>query len=73
MAISEVDVPESVRKHIPYYRLVSATLIGCLAVAKERQGQRLGAVLLADALRRGFYSAVPVGCPTRVGCCCRCA
>jgi hypothetical protein len=52
MVISRGDVPEAARKHVPRYPLVSATLIGRLAVAKERQGQRLGAVLLADAPAR---------------------
>ncbi len=61
MAISQGDVPEAARKHVPRYPLVSATLIGRLAVAKERQGQRLGAVLLADALQRAFDSAGTVG------------
>jgi predicted GNAT family N-acyltransferase len=61
MAISRGDVPEVARKHVPRYPLVSATLIGRLAVAKERQGQRLGAVLLADALGRAFDSAGTVG------------
>src|SRR5271154_6903840 len=54
MAISQGDVPEAARKHIPRYPLVSATLIGRLAVAKDRQGQGLGAVLLGDALQRAF-------------------
>jgi len=61
MAISQGEVPEAARKYIPRYPLVSATLIGRLAVAKERQGQRLGAVLLADALQRAFDSASTVG------------
>ena len=61
MAISQGDVPEAARKHIPRYPLVSATLIGRLAVATEHQGQRLGAVLLADALQRAFESAGTVG------------
>ena len=61
MAVSQGDVPEAARKHVPRYPLVSATLIGRLAVAKERQGQRLGAVLLADALGRAFYSAGTIG------------
>ena len=61
MAVSQGDVPEAARKYVPRYPLVSATLIGRLAVAKERQGQRLGAVLLADALRRAFDSAGTVG------------
>ena len=61
MAISPGDVPEAALRHIPRYPLVSATLIGRLATAKELQGQRLGGVLLADALRRAFDSASTVG------------
>jgi predicted GNAT family N-acyltransferase len=61
MALSQGDVPEAARKHIPRYPQVSATLIGRLAVATARQGQRLGAVLLADALQRAFESAATVG------------
>jgi GNAT superfamily N-acetyltransferase len=60
-ALPPGDVPEAARKHIPRYPLVSATLIGRLAVTKDRQGQRLGAVLLADALRRALASAETVG------------
>jgi predicted GNAT family N-acyltransferase len=61
MAISQGDVPEAARKHVPRYPMVSATLIGRLAVAKDRQGQRLGAILSADALQRAFESASTVG------------
>jgi predicted GNAT family N-acyltransferase len=61
MAISQGDVPDTARKHVPRYPLVSATLIGRLAVAADRQGQHLGAVLLADALQRAFESASTVG------------
>jgi predicted GNAT family N-acyltransferase len=61
MAVSQGDVPEAARKHIPRYPLVSATLIGRLAVSRDRQGQRLGAVLLADALQRAFENAGTVG------------
>src|SRR5579883_541026 len=61
MAISQGDVPEVARKHVPRYPLVSSTLIGRLAIAKEAQGQRLGSVLLADALQRAFESADTVG------------
>src|SRR5271166_5766147 len=49
MAISQGDVPEAARKHVPRYPLVSSTMIGRLAVATDRQGQRLGSILLADA------------------------
>lgn len=61
MAISQGDVPEAARKHVPRYPLVSCTLIGRLAVAKDQQGQRLGSILLADALLRAFESASTVG------------
>ena len=61
MAISQGEVPEAARKHVPRYPLVSCTLIGRLAVAKDQQGQRLGSILLADALLRAFQSANTVG------------
>ncbi len=61
MAISQGEVPEAARKHVPRYPLVSATLIGRLAVAKDRQGEHLGSILLADALQRAFESADTVG------------
>ena len=61
MAISQGEVPEAARKHVPRYPLVSCTLIGRLAVAKDQQGQRLGSILLADALQRAFESASTVG------------
>jgi len=60
-ALAPGAVPEAARKHIPRYPLVSATLIGRLAVSKARPGERLGAVLLADALRRALASAGTVG------------
>jgi GNAT superfamily N-acetyltransferase len=55
------DVPPAARKYVPRYPLVSATLVGRLAVAEARQGQRLGAMLLADAVRRAYASASTVG------------
>ena len=61
MAIAQGDVPEAARKHVPRYPLISSTLIGRLAVAADRQGQRLGSILLADALGRAFESADTVG------------
>jgi GNAT superfamily N-acetyltransferase len=49
------------RRHIRRYPLVSATLVGRLAVAAARQGQGLGALLLADAVQRAYASASSVG------------
>ena len=60
-SLAQGDVPIAARKHIPRYPLVSATLIGRLAVSKTRQGERLGAMLLADAVHRAYASAVTVG------------
>ena len=60
-ALSQGEVPESAKKLVPRYPLVSATLIGRLAVATERQGQGLGGILLTDALRRAYASAGTVG------------
>ena len=61
MAISQGEVPEAARTQVPRYPLVSCTLIGPLAVARDQQGQRLGSILLADALKRAFESASSVG------------
>jgi GNAT superfamily N-acetyltransferase len=60
-AVAQGDVPPSARKHIPRYPLVSATLVGRLAVATTRQAQGLGALLLADAVQRAYASASSVG------------
>lgn len=60
-ALAPGTIPEAARKHLPRYPLVSATLIGRLAVAAHLQGQRLGALLLADAARRAWLSAESVG------------
>jgi GNAT superfamily N-acetyltransferase len=54
-------IPQAARKHIPRYPMVSATLLGRLAVAAELQGQGLGAILLAKALANAFGSANQVG------------
>ena len=60
-ALAQGDVPAAARKHVPRYPLVSATLVGRLAVSEVRQGERLGAMLLADAVQRAYASAATVG------------
>ena len=60
-ALPQADVPAAARKHVPRYPLVSATLVRRLAVAEGYQGQRLGGLLLADAVRRAYSSAGSVG------------
>ena len=54
-------IPEAARKHIPRYPMVSATLLGRLAVSREFQGQGLGSILLAKALAKAYENAVQVG------------
>jgi hypothetical protein len=53
-ALPQGDVPPAARKHVPRYPLVSATLIGRLAVTQARHGEHLGAMLLANAVRIGI-------------------
>ena len=54
-------VPDEARRHLPRYPLVSATLIGRLAVTKSHHGHGLGAALLVRALRKSYESADIVG------------
>ncbi|MAM74138.1 GNAT family N-acetyltransferase [uncultured Tistrella sp.] len=60
-ALQPGAVPAAARKHIPRYPLVSATLLGRLAFSTTCQGTGLGAILLADALRRAYASATTIG------------
>lgn len=54
-------VPDEARRHLPRYPLVSATLLGRLAVHVTHHGQGLGSVLLAEALRKAYDNADVVG------------
>jgi GNAT superfamily N-acetyltransferase len=60
-ALGQGHVPDAARKHIPRYPLVSATLIGRLAIASRFQRQGIGAMLLARALRKANENARVVG------------
>jgi hypothetical protein len=59
--LAQGAVPAAARKHVPRYPLVSATLVGRLAVSAARQGEGLCALLLADAVCRAYASASIVG------------
>jgi hypothetical protein len=61
MAISQGEVPEAARKQVPRYPSSVAPCSDVLAIAKDQRGQRLGSILLADALLRAFESAGTVG------------
>ncbi|HTW46188.1 MAG TPA: GNAT family N-acetyltransferase [Acidobacteriaceae bacterium] len=54
-------IPDAARRHLPRYPLVSATLIGRLAVSTAFQGRGLGPLLLAEALRKAYENASVVG------------
>jgi ribosomal protein S18 acetylase RimI-like enzyme len=51
------SVPEEVAKRLPRYPMVSATLLGRLAVSNDFRDQGLGERLLMDALYRALASS----------------
>jgi GNAT superfamily N-acetyltransferase len=53
-SIDFVSLPDSLARRLPRYPVVSATLLGRLAVASALQGQGTGETLLFDALRRSL-------------------
>jgi ribosomal protein S18 acetylase RimI-like enzyme len=59
-AIGLDAVPEEIAKRLPKYPMVSATLLGRLAVSTEFRGQGLGETLLMDALYRSLNSSKQV-------------
>jgi GNAT superfamily N-acetyltransferase len=59
--LSQGLVPDEARKYIPRYPLVSATLIGRLAVDKQEQGRGIGAALLGRALGVAYENSGVVG------------
>jgi predicted GNAT family N-acyltransferase len=59
-AIALDAIPEEVAKKLPKYPMVSATLLGRLAVSTEFRGQRVGETLLMDALHRCLASSKQV-------------
>lgn len=59
LSAASVDLsalPEGLRGKLPRYGQVPAVLLGRLAVTQQAQGQGLGAILLADAVKRADRS-----------------
>lgn len=54
------ELPMELAKKLPKYPLIPATLLGRLAVSQDYRGQKLGAMLLMDALYRGWKNTVEV-------------
>lgn len=55
------ELPENLQTKLPRYPLVSATLLGRLAVDKKYHGNKLGELLLIDALQRSYRMSQAIG------------
>lgn len=51
------DIPEAIRKSLPRYDQVSATLMGRLALDEKFIGQGLGSILMMNALHRALEAS----------------
>lgn len=58
--VRSTELPPPVAKKLPKYPLIPATLLGRLAVSREHQGQKLGRLLLMDALYRSWKNTAVV-------------
>ena len=54
------ELPPEIAKKLPKYPLIPATLLGRLAVSRNHQGQKLGTLLLMDALYRSWKNTAQV-------------
>jgi hypothetical protein len=54
------ELPPDIAKKLPKYPLIPATLLGRLAVSREHLGQKLGTLLLMDALHRSWKNSTQV-------------
>ena len=54
------ELPQAVAKKLPRYPLLPATLLGRLAIASAYRGQKLGRLLLMDALYRSWRNTAEV-------------
>lgn len=56
-SIPRSQLPESIIKQLPKYKDLPITLLGRLAIDNKFQGQKLGKLLLIDALKRSYDAA----------------
>ena len=54
------ELPPDVARKLPKYPLIPATLLGRLAVSCDHQGQKVGRLLLMDALYRSWKNSAQV-------------
>lgn len=59
-AIRLSELPPDVARKLPKYPLIPTTLLGRLAVSQAHQGQKLGRLLLMDALFRSWKNTAKV-------------
>ena len=57
-SVSIRDLPEMLAKKLPRYPSVPVVRVGRLAIATEYHGQKLGGLLLIDAIRRAIASEI---------------
>jgi predicted GNAT family N-acyltransferase len=58
--IRSTELPPAVAKKLPKYPLIPATLLGRLAISRDHQGQKLGRLLLMNALHRSWKNTTEV-------------
>lgn len=61
LSVDAKGFPEKIKKQLPKYPVLPVTLIGRLAVDKNCQGQKLGELLLLNALERCFLASQTIG------------
>jgi len=59
-AVRLAELPPELARKLPKYPLIPATLLGRLAVYRDCRGQKLGRLLLMDALYRSWNNSTQV-------------
>lgn len=54
------ELPPDIARKLPKYPLIPTTLLGRLAVSRDHHGQKLGRLLLMDALHRSWKNSSQV-------------
>jgi len=60
-SIPNSQLPESFKKKLPRYQDLPVTLLGRLAVDNKFKGQKIGKILLLDALKRSYDASSSIG------------
>lgn len=60
-SIPNAELPESFKKKLPRYKDLPVTLLGRLAVNNKFKGQKIGKILLLDALKRSYNASSSIG------------